>query len=292
MAVQYNSDTDSWTTWIDKLKQEVPTVKKKITDFFESMKAQGVPLNEWAKLNDTVFNDMCKQYKVTDTELKNFLRTWDGSGDVAEAFQAHLKKSTNGLTLFQRAGKAAGNAIKSIGAAIGSMAATWAIGEVLSLVFTGIDSLLNQASNISEKAEGFASTMDAFNSSVKEGSSQIDDLANKYEKLSEGVDNSGNNVSLTAEQYSEYKDTVSKLSDIMPDHISLLNSQGEKIGFVGGKLKDVNKEYREYLKNQATSLLNDEDENDNSYKDTLDDYDIQSATASSGRQGAGYQNGI
>lgn len=168
------------------------------------------------------------------------------------------------------------------------MAATWAIGEVLSAVFTGIDSLLNQASNISEKAEGFASTMDAFNSSVKEGSSQIDDLANKYEKLSEGVDNSGNNVSLTAEQYSEYKDTVSKLSDIMPDHISLLNAQGEKIGFVGGKLKDVNKEYREYLKNQATSLLNDEDENGNSYKDTLDDYDIQSANASSGRQGTGY----
>lgn len=130
--------------------------------------------------------------------------------------------------------------------------------------------------------------MDAFNSSVKEGSSQIDDLANKYEKLSEGVDSSGNNVSLTAEQYNEYKDTVSKLSDIMPDHISLLNTQGEKIGFVGGKLKDVNKEYREYLKNQATSLLNDEDENGNSYKDTLDDYDIQSATASSGRQGAGY----
>ena len=82
------------------------------------------------------------------------------------------------MTLFQRAGKAAGNAIKSIGVAIGSMAATWAIGEVLSLVFTGIDSLLNQASNISEKAEGVASTMDAFNSSVKEGSSQIDDLAN------------------------------------------------------------------------------------------------------------------
>lgn len=134
MAVQYNSDTDSWTTWIDKLKQEVPTVKKEITDFFESMKAQGVPLNEWAKLNDTVFNDMCKQYKVTDTELKNFLRTWDGSGDVAEAFQAHLKKSTNGLTLFQRAGKVTGNAIKSIGAALGSMVATWAIGEVLSLV--------------------------------------------------------------------------------------------------------------------------------------------------------------
>lgn len=110
--------------------------------------------------------------------LKKFLKDWDGSGDIQEAFTAHLQANTKDLTLFQRAGKAAGNAIKSIGAAIGSMAVTWAIGEVLSLVVTGIDSLLNQASNISEKAEGFTSTTDAFNSSVKEGSSQIDDLAN------------------------------------------------------------------------------------------------------------------
>lgn len=134
MAVQYNSDTDSWTTWIDKLKQEVPTVKKEISEFFEMADAQGLKLETWSSKSNGAFDKLCKQYKVTDTELKNFLRTWDGSGDVAEAFQAHLKKSTNGLTLFQRAGKAAGNAIKSIGAAIGSMAAMWAIGEVISLV--------------------------------------------------------------------------------------------------------------------------------------------------------------
>lgn len=228
--------------------------------------------------------------KITEyrEEIKKFAKDTNYVTKDLASFKQYMVDNGKAVTGFQRATKAADSALKTLGAAIGSMAAMWAIGEVLSAVFTGIDSLLNQASNISEKAEGFASTMDAFNSSVKKGSSQIDDLANKYEKLSEGVDNSGNNVSLTAEQYSEYKDTVSKLSDIMPDHISLLNAQGEKIGFVGGKLKDVNKEYREYLKNQATSLLNDEDENGNSYKDTLDDYDIQSANASSGRQGTGY----
>ncbi len=135
MAVQYNSDTDSWTTWIDKLKQEVPTVKKEISEFFELMNAQGVPLNKWAKSNDEIFDKLCKKYKVTDTELKNFLRTWDGSGDVAEAFQAHLKNSTNGLTLFQRAGKAVGITLKELGAILGSMAAMWAIGEAISGLF-------------------------------------------------------------------------------------------------------------------------------------------------------------
>ena len=278
LAVQYDKENGWSGIIVDtiKAKKGIVEVSDEAKKFFEVTKEWDFSLAK-KNLGDNKqkTEEWIKQLDLSDESLKTFLRDWDGSGDIQEAFTARLQANTKDLTLFKRATKVGGTAMRTLDAAIGSMAATWAIGEVLSAVFTGIDSLLNQASNISEKAEGFASTMDAFNSSVKEGSSQIDDLANKYEKLSEGVDNSGNNVSLTAEQYSEYKDTVSKLSDIMPDHISLLNAQGEKIGFVGGKLKDANKEYREYLKNQATSLLNDKDENGNSYKDTLDDYDIQ-----------------
>lgn len=98
-------------------------------------KAEGVPLNKWAKANDDVFNRLCKKYKVADKDLKNFLKTWDGSGDIQEAFAAHMKKSTEGLTLFQRAGKATGTVIKSLGATLASMAASWAIGEVISGLF-------------------------------------------------------------------------------------------------------------------------------------------------------------
>ena len=56
-------------------------------------KAEGVPLNEWAKVNDDVFDKLCKQYKVADKDLKDFLKTWDGSGDIQEAFTAHMKKA-------------------------------------------------------------------------------------------------------------------------------------------------------------------------------------------------------
>lgn len=283
MAVQYNFKDDSWSGIVKSIKDKTTGN----LDISDKTKKDLETLKDLQGTTDAA-GDLKSLFSDIDEDFSKFLDKVDMSGDVFKQYQTHMEKNQESTSLFSRATKTAGTALKSFAATLGSMAAAWAIGEVFSLVATGIDSLLNQASNISEKAEGFASTMDAFNSSVKEGSSQIDDLANKYEKLSEGVDSSGNNVSLTAEQYSEYKDTVSKLSDIMPDHISLLNAQGEKIGFVGGKLKDVNKEYREYLKNQTTSLLNDEDENGNSYKDTLDDYDIQSANASSGRQGTGY----
>ena len=76
-------------------------------------------------------------------------------------------------------------------------------------------------------------------------------MSKKYKELSNGVSDTGQNLTLTSDQYSDYKDTVSKLSDLMPDLTTQFNEQGEKIGFVGGKLDDVNKKYKEYIKNKA-----------------------------------------
>lgn len=80
------------------------------------------------------FDSFVKKMNLADETLISFLQdTKYGTKDLAN-YQLYLKESSQSMTLFQRAGKAAGNAIKSIGAAIGSMAAMWAIGEVLSLV--------------------------------------------------------------------------------------------------------------------------------------------------------------
>ena len=64
-------------------------------------------------------------------------------------------------------------------------------------------------------------------------------MNSKYNELADGVDNAGHNMSLTSEQYSEYKDVVSQLSDLMPTLNTTFNEQGEKIGFVDGKLKNT-----------------------------------------------------
>lgn len=237
MAVQYNSDTDSWTTWIDKLKQEVPTVKKEISEFFELMNAQGVPLNKWAQSNDEVFDKLCKQYKVTDTELKNFLRTWDGSGDVAEAFQAHLKNSANGLTLFQRAGKAAGTTLKELGATLGSMAAMWAIGEVISLTITGLDQFVNHAKRASEAAdEAFSDTSEKVQKNEEEAKS-LDKLISKYKELksSENLDVGGRK----------------EIKEIQNDIADLVGVQASNLDLVNGKLDDQLSKLNQISKKEA-----------------------------------------
>lgn len=72
---------------------------------------------------------------LADETLISFLQdTKYGTKDLA-SYQQYLKESSQSMTLFQRAGKAAGGVIKSLGATLGSMAAAWAIGEAISGLF-------------------------------------------------------------------------------------------------------------------------------------------------------------
>lgn len=47
------------------------------------------------------------------------------------------------MTLFQRAGKAAGTAMRTFGATLASMGVAWLAGEAISLAITGLDHLAN-----------------------------------------------------------------------------------------------------------------------------------------------------
>lgn len=150
-------------------------------------------------------------------------------------------------------------------------------------ISTGVSLLVNAAvskfvewSQASERAEesahNFYQSMSEFQSEFAEGSKKISELSSRYDTLSKGVNSAGQNVSLTSEQYSEYKEIVSQLSELMPNLSATFNDQGEKIGFVQGKLKDASKEYKEYIKNQANSYLLNGDEDGNTFQSVLDTY--------------------
>jgi hypothetical protein len=226
---------------------------------------QGLHLEKLAAVNDNVFNRLCKKYKVADKDLKNFLKTWDGSGDIQEAFAAHMKKSTEGLTLFQRAGKATGTVIKSLGATLASMAVSFAITEVISLVATVID-------NLAHKAEYAKDRLDEFNTSVKDQQdnlstqeSWISENGKQFEELSKGVDKYGHNISLTSDKFSEYKNLTSQIAEMFPTMITGWNEQGGAILKNKGSIEELTKAYQE---NQDAYYANIRSNS----KKTFDDY--------------------
>ncbi|MDE6127822.1 MAG: hypothetical protein K2G16_01340, partial [Lachnospiraceae bacterium] len=43
----------------------------------------------------------------------------------------------------------------------------------------------------------------------------VEELADKYEKLSKGINNLGENVSLTTDEYAEYNKIVNQIADML-----------------------------------------------------------------------------
>ena len=224
------------------------------------------------QLKEFFDDDTIKSINTTKKSFMSFLDEVDLSGDVFTQYQNHLKESSQSMTLFQRAGKAAGTAVKSLVATAGSMLVLWGVGELLSAAISGIDYFANKIERTAESASNFTGSIKDFQSELSTNNEQIDDLSKKYKELSNGVSDTGQNLTLTSDQYSDYKDTVSKLSDLMPDLTTQFNEQGEKIGFVGGKLDDVNKKYKEYIKNKAKRYISDGDEDGNTFSDVLNDF--------------------
>lgn len=249
-----NFDFNKWINELNEVDKKVKAGKISWQDYSNGLKDNQKWIAKWGQ-----------ETQGTIRTQEGLIKANQSARDAAIAHNAALEQQT----LSAKAGQVA---LKGLAMA-GNMIAMWAIGEIISLVATGISNYVNEFDNLKEKSESFSSSVSEFNSKIAEGTSQVEELSEKYYKLSEGVSNSGENISLTTDEYNEYKDTVSKLSDLLPNHTALINDQGEKIGFVGGKLKEANKEYKEYLKNQANDLINGNNENGVKFQDTLDNYE-------------------
>lgn len=244
MAVQYNSDSNSFSTIFDGLIGKISPVKKEIKEFFELANAKGIPLNEWSKVCNNVFDDLCKEFKVTDSELKNFLRTWDGSGDISEAFTAHMKQSTESMTLFQRGAKAAGMAFKTVVAAVGSMAITFAISEVISI----ISELITSSDRLAEKAQDLGAEF-------KNTETDISNYKDKIQELNDKINDSS----------TPYDEVVQARQDLMKIQNEMIKKYGDEEGAIKSITNAVKGQadaFNELNTQQYNKMINDFNKNE------------------------------
>lgn len=284
MAVQYNSDSNSFSTIFDGLIGKISPVKKEIKEFFELANAKGIPLNKWSKVSDDVFDGLCKEFKVTDSELKNFLRTWDGSGDILEAFTTHMKQSTESMTLFQRGAKATGTAIKTVGAAVASMAITWAISEVISVIgdlITSSDRLAEKAQDLGAEFKNTESDISDYKDKIQELNDKINDSSTPYDEVVQARQDLMKIQNEMIKKYGDEEGAIKSITNAVKgqaDAFNELNTQqynkmindfnkNEKIGdkiksaFVGSNFEQMKKNEKSYS-----------DKIDMSYNSELDNY--------------------
>lgn len=284
MAVQYHSDSGSFSSIFDGLIGKISPVKKEIKEFFELADAQGLKLETWRNKSDKVFNELCKQFKVTDSELKNFLRTWDGSGDISEAFTAHMKQSTESMTLFQRGAKAAGTAFKTVVAAVGSMAITFAISEVISIIselITSSDRLAEKAQDLGAEFKNTETNISNYKDKIQELNDKINDSSTPYDEVVQARQDLMKIQNEMIKKYGDEEGAIKSITNAVKgqaDAFNELNTQqynkmindfnkNEKIGdkiksaFVGSNFEQMKKNEKSYS-----------DKIDMSYNSELDNY--------------------
>ena len=192
-----------------------------------------------------------------------------------EQYKQHLIDTGKVTSTFSSFTKKAGGVLKSFGAGLASMAVNMAIGIAIDAVATAIDNAVNSVEYAEKRANEFTNAAKSQREEFNQNTSKVAELNEQYQTLSKGVSNVGENVSLTTEEYKTYKDVVSQISDVMPSLNTYYNDQGEKIGFVTGKLKDLNKEYDQHKMRESLKLVNGEGEDGTSLDDVIDGFNKQ-----------------
>ena len=173
-----------------------------------------------------------------------------------------------GLKTVPKATTAASIGLKALSMA-GNMLVMWGISEAISAIATAIDNEANRAEYAQERLQEFNSTVSESKNKLEEQQKWIEENGNRYEELARGVDNYGHNVSLTADEFSEYQSITKDIADMFPNMISGYNDQNDAIIKTKGNVDALTESYKENVRQAYASTLAKSSETYNDYKDAI-----------------------
>lgn len=206
----YNTKNhDYWQEQNDILKNYAQ-MKQKLrgADFEKALSGASIQSREFAKSLDTVGNE----YDVVSGQIDSFIAKQEKVGTLG----AKITSTFKGI----------GSAIASMAV---SMAAVWVVSKLVEGAITTIDKSFmtgaEAAETTSKNIEGYTSSSKA----IEENISSVEGLRDRFEELAKGVSSSGENISLSTEQFQEYNDIVSQLVAINPALVQGYNNESQAI---------------------------------------------------------------
>ncbi len=175
--------------------------------------------------------------------------------------------------------------VKSFGATLGSMAAMWVVGEVVSWIVKSVDDFVHAEEKATERIRELNKEAKRINQELNENKKIINDYGEEYAHLSKGVNHLGRNVSLTAEEYKRYHEITNKIAELNPDLVSGYDALNNPILTVTGNVERLTAAYeKNYKAAQAEIKLKAPEagkENYKSLKTERKHYDIAKALSTS-----------
>ena len=147
-------------------------------------------------------------------------------------------------------------------------ALTMGISVLVSAAISAIDSWIHKNEKLAESVQDVIDKYNEQKNSLKDAKAVVDEVVtsdgskSRYEELSKGVDSLGKNVSLTADEYSEYLDITSRIASTFPELIQGYDSQGNAILSCKGNVEELTEAYNKLGHAANKEILN---------KDSIDD---------------------
>lgn len=179
--------------------------EQQLNDFIDRVKVGGMSVKDY-------FNNPVNSGK---TILKGYVREVDEASMSVEGFTRYGKELTSQFDKMNTKGGIASLIFKDIG--------SMALKALPTLIVTGIgvaiDYFVNKAERAKEKADELSEELNNSLSSYNDSLSQVSGYEKEFNKLAKGVDNFGNNLSLTNDEYDRYKDLSNDIAKINPSLI-------------------------------------------------------------------------
>ena len=177
-----------------------------------------------------------------------------------------LVASANGSTVALNGMKAAtiGSKAALIGAKVAAVAFNAALTMGISLLInwavSGIQKLINAKKELAEEVDEITSKFKEQSKELQKLKGDYDttnesSMISKYDKLSRGVDHLGRNISLTADEYSEYQSIVNKIAEQFPKLINGYDSQGNALLSCKGNVEELTAAYEKLIHVQNQEIL-------------------------------------
>ena len=117
-----------------------------------------------------------------------------------------------------------------------------------------------KAEELSEEVDELTSKYQEQHSALMQSKSDFDtsnanSLASRYKELSKGVDGLGRNISLTADEYSEYQSVCNEIAEQVPSLVSGYDEQGNAILNCKGNVEQLTEAYQKLIHAQNQDIL-------------------------------------
>lgn len=112
---------------------------------------------------------------------------------------------------------------------LGGMVAGYIISQGLNLAILAIDDLVHAEERAIEASEDLKKTFSEANAQIQNNISTLEGYKDRFNELAQGVSSSGENISLSTEEYQEYQKIVSNIVEMQP---SLAYGYDEETGYL------------------------------------------------------------